>query len=162
MTTCADTGLFVRGGGGGSRSTQEKPLTSFFSSFLVLNLFTEGVQRFISEKSIIFQGSRGGPTFSRGGGPTFSRGGVQPFPGGGGVVQYFIPYRNPYNLWLSRGYPLLWIRAWTSEGLREPAHPNSLNRVFIVSTHKIRYALSRWRLVYSKTTSTPHTHTYWV
>ena len=41
------------GGGGGSRS----------------------VKWSISKKSIIFQGSRGGPTFSRGGGPTFSRGG---------------------------------------------------------------------------------------
>ena len=30
----------------------------------------------ISKKTIIFQGFRGGPTFSRGGGgPTFSRGG---------------------------------------------------------------------------------------
>ena len=38
-----------------------------------------------------FQGSRGGPTFSRrgvgGGGPTFSR-----------VVQLLIPYINPYDL----------------------------------------------------------------
>ena len=51
--------------------------------------FTE-VKWSISKKSIIFQGSRGGPTFSRGGGggPTFSRGGVQ----------LLIPYRNPYNL----------------------------------------------------------------
>ena len=30
-----------------------------------------------------------------GGGPTFSR--------GGGGVQLLIPYRNPYNLWFSRG-----------------------------------------------------------
>ena len=29
------------------------------------------------------------------GGPTFSR--------GGGGVQLLIPYRNPYNLWFSRG-----------------------------------------------------------
>ena len=64
------------------------------------------------KKSIIFQGSREGPTFSRGGGgggegPTFSRGGggrVQLFPGGGGV-QLLIPYRNPYNLYFSRGGP---------------------------------------------------------
>ena len=39
----------------------------------------------ISKKSIIFQGSRGGPTFSRGGeGSTFFRGGGQLFSGGGG------------------------------------------------------------------------------
>ena len=44
-------------------------------------------------KSIIFQGSRGGSTLSRGGGggPTFSI-----FPGGGGPIAYLIPYRNPY------------------------------------------------------------------
>ena len=42
----------------------------------------------ISKKIIIFQGFRGGPTFSRGGGPTFSR--------GGGPNANF--YRNPYNL----------------------------------------------------------------
>ena len=28
--------------------------------------------------------------------------GVQHFPGGGGV-KLLIPYRNPYNLWFSRG-----------------------------------------------------------
>ena len=50
------------------------------------------------KETINFQGSRGGPTFSRGGGggPTFSR-------GGGGGVQLLIPYRNPYNLCFSRG-----------------------------------------------------------
>ena len=30
--------------------------------------------------------------------------GVQHFPGGGGV-QLLIPYKNPYNLWFSRGGP---------------------------------------------------------
>ena len=48
----------------------------------------------LSNKTIIFQGSRRGPTFSRGGG-------VQIFPGGG--VQSLIPYRIPYNLSFSRG-----------------------------------------------------------
>ena len=51
---------------------------------LVLNLFysfTEGVQLFILTHTIIFQGSRGGPTFSRGKG-------VQLFPG---KVQMLIP-----------------------------------------------------------------------
>ena len=42
-----------------------------------------------------FQGSRGGPTFSRGGG---GGGGVHVLPGGGGGVQLLIPYINPYNL----------------------------------------------------------------
>ena len=56
----------------------------FFLFFLVLNVFysfTVVYQWFISKKTIILQGFRGGPTFSRGvhhfsGGPTFSRGGV--------------------------------------------------------------------------------------
>ena len=51
--------------------------------------------------------------------------GVQHFPGGSnffqgrGGVQLLIPYRNPYNLWFSRGgggsgppVPPLWIRTW--------------------------------------------------
>ena len=42
--------------------------------------------------------------------------GVQLFPGG---VQLLIPYRNPFNLWFSRGGPdplppPLWIRTWCS------------------------------------------------
>ena len=41
---------------------------------------------FITEKTILFQGSRGGPTLSRGG-STFSRG-----------VPNAIFYRNPYKL----------------------------------------------------------------
>ena len=37
--------------------------------------FTEGSNGFITEKTILFQGYRGGPTFSRGGGgPTFFQG----------------------------------------------------------------------------------------
>ena len=54
----------------------------FFSPQLIL-------QKSFSKKSIIFQGSRGGPTFPRGGGPTFSS---------GGGVHLLIPSRNPYNL----------------------------------------------------------------
>ena len=72
---------FRQGGGGGGGSgpgqTDKKKAIFFFSPQLILQ---------ISKKSILFQGSRGGPTFSRGG-PTFSRG------GGGGVSN-----RNPYNL----------------------------------------------------------------
>ena len=100
---CADPGFFVRGPG---QSDKKKPWQRcfFFSPQLIL-LKSNGL---ISKKTIIFQGSRGDQTFSRGGvgggrgGPTFSRG-----------VQLLIPYRNPYNLWFSRGVdPLipLWIR----------------------------------------------------
>ena len=67
----------------------------FFFFFLVLSLFYRS--QMVNFKEIyhfsIFQGSRGGPTFSRG---------VQLFPGG---VQLLIPYRNPYILWFSRGGP---------------------------------------------------------
>ena len=64
---CADPGFFVRGGGSGS--VWQKALTT---CFLVLSLFYWS-QMVNFEKTIIFQGSRGGPTFSRG---------VQLFPGG--------------------------------------------------------------------------------
>ena len=57
------------GGGGGSRSIWQK---SSDNLFLVLSLFYSR-KWLISKKTIIFQSSRGGPTFSRGGGgPTFS------------------------------------------------------------------------------------------
>ena len=55
----------------------------FCQSYLVLSLFyslQRGSNGFIAEKTILilYQGSRGGPLFSRGGGcQTFSRGGVQ-------------------------------------------------------------------------------------
>ena len=47
------------GGGGQGQSDKKKALTTF------LAYFTE-VKWLISKKTIIFQGSRGGPTFSRG------------------------------------------------------------------------------------------------
>ena len=72
---------FRRGGGGGSRSVSDNVV--FFQSSAYYTEFKWS----ISKNPIIFQGSRGGPTFSRGGGPTFSRG-----------VQLLIPYRNPFNL----------------------------------------------------------------
>ena len=88
------------GGGGGPGQSDKKSYDSLFFFFVFFSpqLFFTEVKWLISKKSIIFQGSRGGPTFSRGG-PTFSRG-VQLFPGG---VQLLVPYRNPYNLWFSRG-----------------------------------------------------------
>ena len=74
---------------GGFRSlwNKKKALTTF----LVLNIFTE-VQRLLSKKTILFQGSRGGSTLS---------GEVQLLSEGGGRVRLLILYRNPYNLWFS-------------------------------------------------------------
>ena len=66
---CADPGFFVRGGGGGGgggpgQSDKKSPDNVLYLSSAY---FTE-VKWLISKKTIIFQGSRGGPTFSRGGG----------------------------------------------------------------------------------------------
>ena len=66
--SCADPGIFVRGGGPGQ--SDKKALTS---SFFYSSVYFTEVKWLISKKTIIFQGSRGGPTFSRG---------VQHFPGG--------------------------------------------------------------------------------
>ena len=67
-------------------TARKQPEQSFFLIQLILQ-FTEGANSFITEKTILFQGSRGGPTFSRGGGgPTFSRGDPN--------ANF---YRNPYN-----------------------------------------------------------------
>ena len=74
---------FRQGGGGGPGQSDKKALTAFF---LVLSLFYSR-KWLISKKTIIFQGSRGGPTFSRGGG-----GGVNFFRGGG--FQLLIPIEN--------------------------------------------------------------------
>ena len=76
------------GGGGPGQSNKNKSLT-FFCFFLVFILFYRN--QMVNFKEIYrFQGSRGGPTFSRmGGGSNF-------FQGVG--VQLLIPYRNPYNL----------------------------------------------------------------
>ena len=75
---CRSSRIFRQGGPGQS---DKKALTTFF--FLVLSLFSE-VKWSISNKAIIFQGSRGGPTFSRG---------VQLFPGvcGGGGSNCLFP-----------------------------------------------------------------------
>ena len=61
---------FRQGGGAGGPGQSDKKSPD--NVFLVLSLFTE-VKWLFSKKTIIFQGSRGGPTFSRG---------VQLFPGG--------------------------------------------------------------------------------
>ena len=95
-------------GGGGSRKQPGQRCLCFV--FLVLNLFYSlqrgvGSNDFITEKTILFQGSRGGPTFSMGSN-FFAR-------GGGGPNASF--YRNPYNVIFQGGDPdpippPLWIR----------------------------------------------------
>ena len=80
------------GGGGGGGPGQKASLSGlvclFFSPQLILQ-FTEGggggSNGFMTEKTILFQGSRGGPTFSRG----------SNFFQGGPNANF---YRNPYNL----------------------------------------------------------------
>ena len=59
---------------GGPGQSDIKSPDVFFLFFFSLSAYFREVKWSISEKYIIFQGSRGGPTFSRGG-PTFSRGG---------------------------------------------------------------------------------------
>ena len=71
----ADPGIFVRGGPG---QCDKKALTIFFSPQFIL-LKSNGKY---SKKTILVQGSRGMPTFSRGG-------------GGGGGVQLLIHYKKP-------------------------------------------------------------------
>ena len=68
--SCADPEIFVRGGGGGGVQVSLTKKSSDNVFFLVLS-----VKWSISKKSIIYQGSRGGPTFSRGGSNFFQGGG---------------------------------------------------------------------------------------
>ena len=68
------------GGGGGPRQSDKKK----HSDSVVCSAYFTEVKWLISKRNIIFQGSGGGPNFSRGG------------EGGGG--QSLNPYRNPNNL----------------------------------------------------------------
>ena len=93
LNTCADPGTFAGGG--------PRPALSMFFYLNLFYSFTVVYQCFISMKIIIFQGCRGGPTFSRGGGgPTFPMGGLNanlyrnPFPGGGG----YPPSRSAHEI----------------------------------------------------------------
>ena len=86
-------------------------LSVLFSPRLILQ-FTEGVQRFVfAEKTILilYQGSRGGPLFSKGGGVNF-------FPGGGGVQMLISIETHIRTCYFSGGVsgpPIpLWIRTW--------------------------------------------------
>ena len=105
VTNHARIQKFSSGGGGGSMSVwqKKKPPDVFFCFF-----FAELILQKVNEHVSIFQGYIGSPTFSRwGGGLIFSSG------GGGGGIQLLIPYRNPCNLWFSRG------------GVRTPCPPPS-------------------------------------
>ena len=77
------------GGGGGEVGQSDKERSdSVFFIFLVLSLSYRCQIVNFKENYHIFQGSGGGPTFSREGeGGNFFQG-----------VQLLIPYRNPYNL----------------------------------------------------------------
>ena len=88
----------------------------FCQSYLVL-IFFYGLQRgsigFIAEKTILilYQGSRGGPLFSRGGGgvgcQTFSRGGVQI------IISLETHVRTCFFQGVVSGPPIPpWIRTW--------------------------------------------------
>ena len=70
------------GGGGGPGQSEKKALTTFFFFFFWSSAYFTEVKWSISKKSVIFQGSRGGPTFSRE---------VQLFPGGGGGSNCLFP-----------------------------------------------------------------------
>ena len=53
---------------------RKQPERFFFVAQLIkFYSLQRGINGFITEKTILFQGSRGYPTFSKGGGPTFSR-----------------------------------------------------------------------------------------
>ena len=72
--TCADPGIFVRGGGGPGQS-DKKSSDNFFFFFFLSSAYSTEVKWLISKKTIIFQGSRG----------------VQLFPGGGGGSNCLFP-----------------------------------------------------------------------
>ena len=111
---------------GGPGQSDKKALTTFFFFFLVLSLFDRSqmvnfkviyhFSRF-QRGSNIFQGGGGGPTFSR---------------GGGGGVQLLIPYRNPYNLWFSRGGP-----DPLSPSGSALAHRGQTNRISVWPQHNV-------------------------
>ena len=108
---CADPGIFVRGGVQVSLTKKMLWQRFFFFFFFFFSpqriLQKSNGQWSISKTSIIFQGSRGGPTFSRGE--------VQLFPGGGGGGSNCL---FPLETHITCPDPLspLWIRTcWDNE-----------------------------------------------
>ena len=63
--TCADPGIFVRGGGGPGQSNKISSDKVFFFFFLS-SAYSSEVKWLISKKTIIFQGSRGVQRFQGG------------------------------------------------------------------------------------------------
>ena len=145
-STMRSSRIFYFRGGGESRPQGQKIVwTMFFLCFvLVLNLFyslQRGSNGFVTEKTILFQGSRRGPTFSRGGGGGGR--GLQLFSRGGGVQMListethitcdFQGFRTPY--------PLLWIRTCprfvyaSKEGYLLGAYPDVKARMNIPRTY---------------------------
>ena len=97
LLPCAVPEIFVMGGGGGGPRQSDKKnsdsvvcLFLFFAFFLVLGLFYRSQMVNFKEKY----------HFSR------FRSGSKFFQGGGG--QLLTPYRNPNNLWFSRGVRTPW------------------------------------------------------
>ena len=105
---------------GGQVSLTKKALTTFFFVclfFLVLSIFNRS-QMVNFKETHHFSRFQTGSNIFQGGGLTFSRG------EGGGGVQLLIPYRNPYNLWFSRGggvrTPCPPLRICTCRGSGQP------------------------------------------
>ena len=90
-----DPGIFARGVQARLPENSSDNVLCFFSPQLILQ-FTVVYPRFISKETIIFQGFRGGPKFSRGE-PTFPSG-SDFFQGWGGGGLNANLYRNPWNL----------------------------------------------------------------
>ena len=92
---------------GGSRSVWQKKLRRFFFFFFFFFSLQLILQTSNSKKSIIFQGSGGGPTFSRG---------VQLFPGGSNClfpIETHITCDFPGGgVGVRTPCPPLWIRTW--------------------------------------------------
>ena len=83
--------IFVGGGGGPGQSDKKKALTTFFFFFSPQLILQRSNGQFLRNLSFFkvpegVQHFQGGSNFLQGGG-----------------VQLLIPYRNPYNLWFSRG-----------------------------------------------------------
>ena len=102
-----------RGAEGNMRGSRD-----FCQSYLVLSLFyslQRGSNGFIAEKTILilYQGSRGGPLFSRGWGAYYIL-----FPGGGARVQKLISLETHVRTCYFPGggvsgpHVPLWIRTW--------------------------------------------------
>ena len=105
----ATTFYQLQRGFGGRR--QHTRIQKFCKSYLVLSLFyslQRGYNGFIAEKSILilYQGSRGGPLFSRGV-SNFFQGGVQM------LISLETHVRTCYFPEVVSGPPIpLWIRTW--------------------------------------------------